>query len=171
MAENEGFAPIVAKNAKILIVGTMPGSASLLKQQYYGHPRNAFWLIMAVLFDAKTDYCYERRKEILLENGIAVWDVLQRCHRTGSLDADITMASIKTNNFLDFFTNYNEITHVFFNGLLAEKIYKKYVIHDVNKINTNIYYQRLPSTSPAYASLTLEQKTQAWKVIERSMVK
>lgn len=171
MVGSEGFAPIVSENAKILILGSMPGVASLRKQQYYGHPRNAFWPIMEVLFGANTEYCYQLRKEILMANGIAVWDVLQSCDRLGSLDSNIETASIKVNNFMDFFSRYPLIAQVFFNGATAEKMYKKYILPNLNHQFNYLQYQRLPSTSPAHASLTLEQKIQAWKVIGQLVVK
>ncbi|MGZ8190019.1 MAG: DNA-deoxyinosine glycosylase [Methylococcaceae bacterium] len=171
MSGSEGFAPIVSENAKVLILGTMPGVASMRKQQYYGHPKNAFWPIMEALFGANTEYCYQRRKEILMANGVSVWDVLQYCDRLGSLDSNIETASIKVNNFMDFFSQYTSITQVFFNGAMAEKIYKKNIISSLNLRFSYLQYQRLPSTSPAYASLTLEQKIQAWKVIGRLVVK
>jgi len=168
---NDGFAPIVSEQAKVLILGTMPGTASLLKQQYYGHPRNAFWPIMAALFGANIEFDYQQRKEILIANGIAVWDVLQYCRRLGSLDANIDMASIKINDFGSFFARYELITQVFFNGLTAEKMYKCHVLSTLNNRFPRLEYRRLPSTSPAHASLGLAQKIEAWRVIKESVVK
>jgi len=71
----DGFAPIVSGNASVLILGSMPSETSLILQQYYGHPRNAFWPIMSALFGVAPELCYQHRKEVLMENGIAVWDV------------------------------------------------------------------------------------------------
>jgi TDG/mug DNA glycosylase family protein len=171
MAEIEGFAPIVSKNAQVLILGSMPSEASLLKQQYYGHPNNAFWPIMGALFGAFPELCYERRKTILMENGIAVWDVLQGCHRHGSLDSNIKLSSIRTNDFAGFLGEYRLIRRVFFNGGMAEKVYKKHILPGLDQRFAYLDYQRLPSTSPAHASLNLAQKIEAWKVIKQPVVK
>ncbi|MDP2902174.1 MAG: DNA-deoxyinosine glycosylase [Methylovulum sp.] len=171
LSDSNGFAPIVSQQAKALILGTMPSVASLLKQQYYGHPRNAFWPIMAALFGADIEFDYQQRKEILIGNGIAVWDVLQYCRRPGSLDANIDMTSIKINDFEYFFAHYPLITRLFFNGSTAEKMYRCHVLSELNNRFPYLEYRRLPSTSPAYASLGLAQKIEAWQVIKESMIK
>lgn len=171
MSAIEGFAPIVSDNASLLIVGSMPSEASLLKQQYYGHPRNAFWPIMIALLGVEPGLCYRRRKEMLMENGVAVWDVLQSCHRLGSADSNIKWETIKTNDFAAFFAGHTGIGQVFFNGGMAEKLYRKRVLPTLNEDSSYLGYRRLPSTSPAYASLNLEQKMEAWKVITLYMVK
>lgn len=171
MSDITGFAPIVSGNAKVLILGSMPSVASLARQQYYGHPKNAFWPIMGALFGAAPELCYQQRKEILMANGIAVWDVLQGCNRLGSLDSNIKLASIKINDFADFYAEYKFIEQVFFNGAMAEKLYKKYVLPTLDQSFSYLEYQRLPSTSPAHASLRLEEKIEAWKVIKRHVLK
>ncbi len=167
----DGFAPIVSDNASVLILGTMPSETSLLRQQYYGHTRNAFWPIMSELFGAAPELCYQRRKEVLMENGIAVWDVLQSCNRLGSSDSRINLATIKTNDFRGFFTEYKSIKRVFFNGRMAEKLYQKRILPVLNHHFSYLVYQCLPSTSPANATLNFEQKIEAWKVIKDHVVK
>ena len=171
MSYINGFAPIAADEAKVLILGSMPSVASLARQQYYGHPKNAFWPIMGELFGAAPELSYQQRKEILMENGVAVWDVLQGCNRLGSLDSNIKLASIKTNDFADFFAKYKYIEKVFFNGAVAEKLYKKHVLPTLDRQFAYLEYLRLPSTSPAHAALKLEEKIEAWKVIKRPVVK
>jgi double-stranded uracil-DNA glycosylase len=171
MSDIDGFDSIVSDNANVLILGSMPSEASLLRQQYYGHPRNAFWPIMSVLFGSGPELCYQRRKEILMENGIAVWDVLQSCNRLGSSDSNIKLATIRTNDFASFFAEYKCIKRVFFNGRMAEKLYQKRILPALNNCFSNLEYQCLPSTSPAYASLNFEQKLEAWKVIKQHVVK
>jgi double-stranded uracil-DNA glycosylase len=171
MLNLDGFAPIVSKNACVLILGTMPGAASLAKQQYYGHPRNAFWFVMNALFAMNAGLCYLERKNELINNGIAVWDVLQSCRRTGSLDSNIDRQSIKINCFDEFFTEYRSIMNVFFNGAMAEKLYKSYVSPTLGDKFSYLSYHRLPSTSPANASLNLAQKIDAWQIVKQSMVK
>ena len=171
MTAIDGFAPIVSGNARVLILGTMPSEASLLRQQYYGHPRNAFWPIMGALLDFAPDLCYQRRKALLMDNGLAVWDVLQSCHRLGSLDANIKLATIKPNDFAGFFAEYAGIKRVFFNGKTAEQLYQKRILPTLKHRFSYLEYQCLPSTSPAYAALKIEQKIEAWKAIKQSMVK
>jgi TDG/mug DNA glycosylase family protein len=171
MSAIDGFPPIVSGKASVLILGTMPSEASLLKQQYYGHHRNAFWPIMSALFGSDPELCYQRRKEMLMKNGIAVWDVLQSCNRLGSLDSSIDLSTIRTNDFTGFFTEYKYIKKVFFNGRMAEKLYQKRILPTLNYCFSYLEYQCLPSTSPAHASLKFEQKIEAWKVIKQHVVK
>jgi double-stranded uracil-DNA glycosylase len=171
MSDINGFPPIVSSKASILVLGSMPSEASLLRQQYYGHPRNAFWPIMSALFGSDSELCYQRCKEMLMENGIAVWDVLQSCNRMGSLDSNIKLATIRTNDFAAFFTEYIDIKRVFFNGRMAQKLYQKRILPALNHRFSVLEYQCLPSTSPAYASLKLDQKIEAWKVIKQHVVK
>jgi hypoxanthine-DNA glycosylase len=166
MVASNGFEPIVLDNARVLVLGTMPGVASLCKQQYYAHPRNAFWPIMAALYGIDAAADYQVRKETLLNHGVAVWDVLQSCNRNGSLDAKIDMVSIGINDFSSFFVNYSSIRQIFFNGRTAEKLYKKHVLPFLDQRVAGIECKCLPSTSPAYAALGLEQKIEAWKVIK-----
>jgi len=100
-----------------------------------------------------------------------VWDVLQSCNRLGSSDSNIKLATIKTNDFAGFFAKYGSITQIFFNGRMAEKLYLKRILPALNHRFSYLEYQSLPSTSPAYAVLKLEQKIEAWKVIKQHVVK
>ncbi len=171
LSEKRGFPPIASADAQLLILGSIPGELSLQKQQYYGHPKNAFWAIMGSLVNIPADASYTQRKSALMASGIAVWDVLHYCQRTGSLDSGIDMATVSTNNFSHFFTAHPIIKTVCFNGGMAEKLYKKHVLPTVQAYAADIAYVRLPSTSPAYAAMTVAQKTQAWRVILPAMLK
>lgn len=171
MPDISGFLPIVSRHARVLILGSIPSIESLARQEYYGHPKNAFWPIMGALFGAAPELCYQQRTEILMDNGIAVWDVLQACNRPGSLDSNIKLATIKTNAFSDFYAKHRTIEQVFFNGAMAEMLYKKHVLPTLNQRFAYLQYLRLPSTSPAHASLRLEEKIEAWKVIKVHVVK
>ena len=162
-----GFSPIVCKNASVLILGSMPSETSLNKQQYYGHSRNTFWQIMQELFVLDKDIEYPQRIQMLAQKGVAVWDVLKRCSREGSMDADIEMTSIQANDFKSFFFAYPLIENIFFNGGMAEKVYKKYVLPEIEVQYSYLQYLRLPSTSPAYASMPLADKIAAWQVIKK----
>lgn len=164
MAEIRGFPPIAQANATVLILGSMPGRESLEKQQYYAYPRNAFWPIMAILYpDVSGDYA--SRTRALCGNGVAVWDVLQACFRTGSLDSGIDDQSMVVNDFNAFYDSHPHIERVFFNGGKAEAVYLKRVLPGLCPTGLSLALQRLPSTSPAHAAISLQQKANAWRVI------
>lgn len=163
MALIHSFAPIENKQARILILGSMPGAASLCAGEYYAHPRNHFWKVMASLIPVRAEATYAERVMALKHAGIAVWDVLQSCRREGSLDSNIDKAVQTPNDFQSFFMHHSKIRHVFFNGSAAEQIYQKSVLPDLTV--QHMTYLRLPSTSPAHAALSFERKLEAWKAI------
>jgi TDG/mug DNA glycosylase family protein len=153
------FAPIENTDSIILILGSMPGNESLRLGQYYAHQRNNFWSIIGEITGAVPNLPYEVRTQILKSNGIALWDVLASCKRSSSLDSDIDKSSIYPNDFKDFFLTHTHITHVFFNGAMAEKCFFKQVL----PLPGSPRYQRLPSTSPANASIPYQQKLNIWR--------
>jgi TDG/mug DNA glycosylase family protein len=161
------FAPIADTDARILILGSMPGKASLAANQYYAHPRNIFWIIMGELIGAHRELRYEDRLKILRSSGIALWDVLGYCLRKSSLDAHIEMDSAVPGDFKSFFRQHPDTTQIFFNGAKAEQCFEKYVLPTLK--STSLQYQRLPSTSPANAGISYEQKLLAWKSVVRSI--
>jgi len=153
------FPPVADDRARVLVLGSMPGVLSLAENQYYAHPRNLFWPIMGSLFGAGRDVAYEQRLRLLQDHRIALWDVLHSCQRDGSLDSDIQCEV--ANNFATFFNTYPQITHVFFNGGKAESSFRKHV----RDVGQGLVMTRLPSTSPAHASLSFEEKLAAWSQI------
>ncbi|MGZ8927012.1 MAG: DNA-deoxyinosine glycosylase [Methylobacter sp.] len=155
------FEPVADSNSEILILGSMPGRESLAAEQYYAHRRNAFWKIMSDLLGFDPGSSYEARLQELKTARIALWDVLQSCTRVGSLDSSIDAGSISVNDFRSFFRTHANIHAVFFNGAMAESAYRKYVLPTVSAVPVS--YTRLPSTSPAHASLSYEQKLQVWR--------
>jgi hypoxanthine-DNA glycosylase len=155
------FEPVADSNAEILILGSMPGQESLAAGQYYANRRNTFWKIIAELLEFDPDIRYEARLNELKAARIALWDVLQSCTRVGSLDAKIDAGSITVNDFQDFFRTHNKIRAILFNGATAEAAYRRHVLPGVSTIPLG--YIRLPSTSPAHASLSYQQKLQAWR--------
>lgn len=165
MRHVQSFAPIETADATILILGSMPGEASLRAGQYYAHPRNLFWRIMGELLDIDPFSPYGQRVQALKAARIALWDVLQSCRRKGSLDSHIDNESLAPNDFAAFFSHHPAITHVFFNGAKAEACYRKHVLPTIGI--KSIEYLRLPSTSPANASIRYERKLEAWRVITR----
>lgn len=157
-----GFPPIAGTQATTLILGSMPGELSLRKHQYYANRHNAFWRIMASLFGFTHDTPYATRTRILSQHGIALWDVIQRCKRHGSLDSAIDTPSIVANDFVSFYRKHPWIRRVFFNGTKAEQEYRKRVLPGLPDMVSGIVYTRLPSTSPAMAQLSFEQKLAVW---------
>ena len=157
------FPPIVSERSKLIILGSMPGELSLKAGQYYAHPRNAFWDIMGELFDAGPSLPYAERVARLQSVGVALWDSLQACTRSGSLDASITEEV--ANDFAALFAKYPNITHVFFNGSKPEKAFRRHVLPAL--LQDRYVFARLPSTSPAHAAMRLEAKVQAWSVLKK----
>ena len=156
------FAPVAQLDARILILGSMPGKASLAANQYYAHPHNLFWPIMQQLFGADRTLPYQERLAILQAHGIALWDVLKECERHTSLDGDIVETSIIANDFAAFFSRHQQIRRIFFNGAKAEQAFKRYVATGLTGIE-GISMLRLPSTSPANASIPPNDKLQSWQ--------
>jgi TDG/mug DNA glycosylase family protein len=165
MRQVQCFAPIENANAHVLILGSMPGEASLRAGQYYAHPRNLFWRIVGELIGAGPNLPYEQRIQALRSANIALWDVLHSCSRKGSLDSNIDDGSLIANDFAAFFRRHPRITHVFFNGAKAEECFRKFVLPYIE--TKSIEYLRLPSTSPANASISYERKLEAWRAITK----
>ncbi len=163
-ASIHGFPPISRSDAHTLILGSMPSRESLSKQKYYAHPRNSFWLIMTRLLGI-TSKDYATRAQQVTEGGFAIWDVLQTCTRHSSLDSDIDDRSMVANNFKTFFKEHPGITRVFFNGAKAESVYLRRVLPGLASKPAEIERMRLPSTSPANAGMTVEEKLENWRVI------
>lgn len=162
MAQVRGFPPISQPDARILILGSMPSRESVARQQYYAHPRNGFWPILTALLGIEAT-TYEERAAQVVRRGVAIWDVLQTCLRAGSLDSAIDDRSIVTNDFQAFFHGHPNIRRIYFNGAKAEAVYRKYVLPTLSGAAASLPLRRLPSTSPAHAGMTLEQKQAAWR--------
>lgn len=162
MSRIQGFPPVARPDAKILILGSMPSRESLARQQYYAHPRNAFWPILCSLFSI-TATEYGERSQAVAERGVAIWDVLRDCVRPGSLDSDIDDKTAVTNDFQAFFNGHRQISGVCFNGAKAESIYVKRVLPGLDEAAAEISRKRLPSTSPAHAGMNFTQKMAAWR--------
>ncbi len=143
----------------------MPGKASLAANQYYAHPRNGFWPIISSILGVPSDAPYEKRCRALITQRVALWDVLKTCTRTGSLDSDIVESSIVPNDFETFLSGHPAIATIFFNGAKAEQTYKRHVLPKLPERFARIRLVRLPSTSPANASIPLAVKLQRWKEV------
>jgi double-stranded uracil-DNA glycosylase len=156
-----GFPPIQGLNARCLVLGSMPSRRSLAEQQYYAHPRNAFWPLMGRLLGFDPRMAYPLRAQALVSARIAVWDVVASGHRPGSMDADIDTSTLDTNDFDHFFQRHPGIRAILFNGQTAGKLYRTRVAPGLT-VPAPESLHTLPSTSPANARLGLEQKIGAW---------
>jgi hypoxanthine-DNA glycosylase len=160
-----GFPPVSDVRARVLILGSLPGQRSLQLRQYYGQPRNAFWEIMGRLFNAGPELPYAERTRRLVDSRVALWDVCAAAHRPGSLDSSISRASVVTNAFADFLREHRRIGLICFNGSTAAALYRKSVLPGLPEASRAIRATALPSTSPAHASLSFEQKLSRWSIV------
>jgi hypoxanthine-DNA glycosylase len=157
-----GFPPVAQPGAQLLVLGSMPGAASLEAREYYAHPRNHFWPIMGELlgFDPQADYA--TRTAALTAAGVALWDVVGNCVRPGSLDTAIDNDSIVANDFAIFFEHQPRIARVCFNGRKAESAWRRHVQPQL-PATRKLEYRLLPSTSPAHAGMSYRRKLRAWR--------
>ena len=157
-----GFPPVAKSSARVLVLGSMPGDASLAAGQYYAHPGNKFWPILGAICGFDPEAPYTRRKAALAAAGIALWDVIGSCVRQGSLDAAIDDQSIVVNDFAAFFATHARIARVCFNGRKAESAWRRHVLRQLPP-GRQPEYQLLPSTSPAHARMSYLRKLQIWR--------
>ena len=149
--------PVWDENSKILILGSFPSVKSREQMFFYGHPQNRFWRVTAAVTNSPLPATVEEKKSFLLQNGVALWDVIASCDITGSSDSSIKNV---TPNDLSPILMGAEIKAVFTNGKTAHNLYQKYV-----KSTTGREDICLPSTSPANASWSLEKLIASWKVL------
>lgn len=150
--------PVWNKNSRVLILGSFPSVKSRENGFFYGHRQNRFWKVLAAVFDFPVPETIEEKKQLLLENNIALWDVIASCDITGSADSSIR--NVKPNDIFPIIMK-SRITAVFVNGNTAAKLYEKYLFP-----KTKIKATVLPSTSPANARFTLEMLAEKWSVIK-----
>ena len=165
MSQVFSFPPIASPAARILVLGSMPGLASLQAGQYYAHPRNLFWPFMERLFGISRELPYSERCRLLQDHGIAIWDVLQSCTRPGSLDSAIAADSMIANDFDNFLGRHRQIEGIYFNGNKAAESWRRLVLPALSVKLAAIPGTRLPSTSPANASIRPEEKFRQWEKI------
>ena len=151
------IAPVYDRNSRILILGSFPSVKSREQQFFYGHKQNRFWKVLAGILGCEVPQTIEKKREMLLANYIAVWDVIQSCEIEGSSDASIR--DVVPNDLSDILTTA-DIRAIYTNGEKAYELYHKY-IYPVNGIKA----RKLPSTSPANAGYSLERLREAWTEI------
>lgn len=155
----KAFEPVVSSNTRILILGSMPGVASLNQNEYYAHPRNLFWPIIFSLWQQPLESDYNKKLDFLLSKGLGLWDVIASCEREGSLDSAIKNET--PNDFEELFRLYPDIHTVIFNGGKAYEVFKKKVGFERFE---GIEFVKLGSTSPARA-VSFEIKKSEWEAV------
>lgn len=151
------FEPIFYKNSEILVLGSFPSVKSRENNFYYAHPQNRFWRVVASVYSCPVPKTVEEKKNMLLSNKIAVWDVIKSCEITGS--ADSTIKSVIPNDLSEILS-VADIKKIYANGKTAQSLYNKYI-----KKSTGFDIISLPSTSPANAAYSLEKLIKEWKII------
>lgn len=168
-AESYGFEPIARSDATTLILGSLPSQLSLRSGEYFGNPRNVFWKIMGELIGAGPDKPYDVRVQHMIAARLAVWDVLQSGVRPGSLDANIDRETAKANDFGEFLREHTQIQLVCFNGQKAAALFERLVVAKSEDLTEGLSLVILPSTSPAHASMSFEEKLRQWSVVGESV--
>ncbi len=158
-----GFDPVATPQARVLILGSLPGRRSLADAEYYAQPRNAFWRIMGELVGADPHLPYAQRLRRLTSAGIALWDVLAAARRPGSLDSAIERSGIVVNDIDGFLTRHTQVRLICCNGGKAAELLQRNVLPTLTGRAAFIAWQQLPSTSPAYASMPYEDKLRCWR--------
>jgi len=153
--------PIIDKNSRVLILGTMPGPESLRRKQYYANPGNQFWrIVYRVLGECNEPPSdYKERINFLKKSGIALWDVLKSCEREGASDSMIRNG--QPNDFGSLLRDCPGLKRTFFNGKTAEYFFKKCGCPELARVQP----ERLPSTSSANAGMSADGKIHCWRVI------
>ncbi len=147
--------PVYGKNSKILILGSFPSVKSREDGFFYGHPQNRFWRVMAKICNEAVPQTIDEKRELILNNGFALWDVIHSCEITGS--ADSTIKNVVPNDLSEIFST-GDIQRIFVNGKKAQSLYKKHLEKE-----TGIEAVLLPSTSPANASWSEDRLYEYWK--------
>ena len=163
MTRIASFAPVIGRNPRILILGSMPGVASLEAVQYYAHPRNAFWPIMGELFDFDANTDYPGRIARIAERPLILWDTLQSCVRPGSLDSAIERNSVRANDIPGLLRDHPGIRAIAFNGASSAQYFRRLVLADLDSASVELL--QLPSTSPANAGMSYSRKRDAWRQV------
>lgn len=152
------IAPVYDKDSEILILGSFPSVKSRENQFFYGHPQNRFWKVLAAIFEQEVPQTIEEKKKFLLENHVAVWDVIHSCDIEGSSDSSIR--NVQANDISPIL-RIAQIRQIYVNGKKAEQLYRKYIYPGVQRECVC-----LPSTSPANAAWSLERLVGIWKGIK-----
>jgi hypoxanthine-DNA glycosylase len=154
---------VAASDARLLVLGSMPGAESLRRQQYYANPRNQFWRLVFASFGQTDPGTYPERVAFLLENRIALWDVLETCVREGSLDANIARGSEHPNDIPGFLRKHSGVRRIALNGGKAAQLFQSLVAPHLGPVANALEVLAMPSTSPAH-TCPFATKMARWKV-------
>lgn len=157
MKQIHNIKPIYNNESKILILGSFPSVKSREAQFFYHHPQNRFWKLLSTLYQYPTLQTIEEKKQFLITNKIAIWDVIQSCTIKGSSDSTIENVIV---NDIPYILKHSNIKKIYTNGKKAHQLYQKYCLPKTHK--EDIY---LPSTSPANAQYSFERLLDEWKII------
>ena len=149
--------PVYDSNSRVLILGSFPSVKSREAAFFYGHAQNRFWKVLAAVFHRPVPASVEEKRALLLEEGVALWDVIASCEIQGSSDSSIKNA---VPNDLTPIFEAAHIEAIYVNGKTAEKYYKKYLLPVTHREAVV-----LPSTSPANAAWNLERLVGAWQIL------
>lgn len=155
---SRGFRPVVGRNARVLVLGSLPGQESLRRGQYYAHPRNAFWRIAEDVLGISSHAPYAERVRRLADAGVALWDVCEAATRPGSLDAAIRRESVVSNDIASFLREHPGIGTICLNGGKAAALFRKHA-----SVPATVRVVPLPSTSPAHAAMPYAEKLRHWR--------
>lgn len=161
--KSKSFGYVARTDARVLILGSLPGKVSLERGEYYAQPYNAFWRIMGELAGAFRDLPYQDRLALLKQNRIALWDVCAAGFRAGSLDSAIQLATVEANDIGGFLRAHTGIDLICFNGRKAQEIFHRKVRQEPRALFERVRYAVLPSTSPAHAGMPYKQKLSLWR--------
>ena len=161
MTEIHPIPPLYSKNSEILILGSFPSVKSRENEFFYAHPQNRFWKVLSAIFNSPLPQNTDEKKELVLKNKLALFDVIKQCEIKGS--GDSTIKNIIPNDLSPIIENSN-IKHIFLNGKTAEKYYKRYIAPIID-----IEFTTLPSTSPANAAYSLDRLIEEWKSIDKKL--
>ena len=159
-----GLPPRADAQCRVLVLGSMPGGVSLQKAQYYAHPRNRFWPVMAAVCGFAPDLPYDARLEALQQAGVGLWDVIGRCERKGSLDSAIVRGSEVPNPIGDWLTTHPQVAAIALNGGKAAEAFRRHIRPTLPDDAAPDTFA-LPSTSPAHAAMGLHALVDAWRAI------
>jgi TDG/mug DNA glycosylase family protein len=160
---SSSFKAIAGPDARVLILGTLPGAVSLATGEYYAQPRNVFWRIMGELVGAAPGLLYAERVQRLISRRVALWDVCANATRPGSADAAIRSSTIQPNDIAEFLRLHSEVEIICFNGSKAGELFRRHVSPTLPSSALAIRQGVLPSTSPANAAMSFENKLMKWK--------
>jgi double-stranded uracil-DNA glycosylase len=166
----EGFDAQVCAQTRVLILGSMPGDASLLAGQYYAHPRNRFWPLMQALCGVDAGLDYPQRLQALRATGVGLWDVLAACERPGSLDASIRPGSEIVVDLPGLLPHCPQLQLIACNGKTAANLYGRHLSAPVQQLRPGLAWLTLPSTSPANAAFSLSRLQQHWQPVADALL-